>query len=544
MISITHPTARDMALYAVYLVVVIDIFASALSVPIMPFYVRDLCGCESMDAAASCADPVCNRLGGATASLGFMFSSFAIAQLISNAWLGPLSDAVGRKAILTLTLSGACIGAFASGLAPSYSWLVAARIFIGFCSGTMSTANAYIADISSIKERPTLMANMGTLLQLCFMFGPGVGAGLAELDRRAPFWVSAGTAVLALLIVQLYIRPPDEIFVSSEPTHEVAATGEKTGEETVKEDAAGQDPPQTDWGLIAVLALGALGSNTAMASLLTCQALYLQHLFGFGSLQFGFVMMGTATFSILVRLLIFSKVQTALGLMPTAVLGALMGTVTYVGYSTLDGSRASMYIFFALAGVGTVGSTFTGASVTPFFSQLGNRKNMGRVMSVSSMASSAGRVIGPPVFGALYSINPRFPYRVAALCTIGAAAVYALVALRTRPKSEVRPATPLAERDAARAMSLKRTPSGLEAQKVANATAELQELLAMTLQQRGYDLGNAAVVELLKQLLVDVLPVRADGCTDEQVLGAGMESVPESWSGASREHAHCHPHHA
>ena len=71
-----------------------------------------------------------------------------------------------------------------------------------------------------------------------------------------------------------------------------------------------------------------------------------------------------------VRLLIFSTVQTALGLMPTAVLGALRGTVTYAGYSTLDGSRASMYIFFVLAGVGTVGSTFTGASVTPFFSQV------------------------------------------------------------------------------------------------------------------------------------------------------------------------------
>ena len=80
-----------------------------------------------------------------------------------------------------------------------------------------------------------------------------------------------------------------------------------------------------------------------------------------------------------------------------------------------------------------------------------------------------------------------------------------------------RPATPLAERDAARAVSLRRTPSGLEALKVANATAELQELLAVTLQQRGYHLGNAAVVELLKQLIVDALPVRADGCTDEQV---------------------------
>lgn len=138
-------------------------------------------------------------------------------------------------------------------------------------------------------------------------------------------------------------------------------------------------------------------------------------------------------------------------------------------------------------------------------------------MSVSSMASSAGRVIGPPVFGALYSTSPRFPYRAAALCTLGAAAVYAYIAMRTRPKSEVRPATPLAERDSARAMSLKRTPSGMEALKVANATAQLQELLAVTLQQRGYDLGNAAVVELLKQLIVEVLPVRADGCTDEQV---------------------------
>jgi MFS family permease len=61
---------------------------------------------------------------------------------------------------------------------------------------------------------------------------------------------------------------------------------------------------------------------------------------------------------------------------------------------------------------------------------------MGRIMSVSSMASSAGRVIGPPLFGALYSTSPRFPYRIATLCTLAAAAVYTYIALRTRPKSE------------------------------------------------------------------------------------------------------------
>ena len=144
---------------------VIDIFASALTVPVMPFYIMKVCGCESVDDV-ECADPICNKLGGSSASLGFMFSSFAIAQLIANGWMGPLSDAIGRRAIFTITLGGACVGMIGSSMAPTYLWLVASRVFIGFCSGTMSTANAYIADITTPKERPALMANVGTLLQI------------------------------------------------------------------------------------------------------------------------------------------------------------------------------------------------------------------------------------------------------------------------------------------------------------------------------------------------------------------------------------------
>ena len=109
---------------------------------------------------------------------------------------------------------------------------------------------------------------------------PASSTRLPSSSKLARSWLATPTRTLTLTLT-LYPNP-----------------------NSVKEDAAGHAPAQTDWGLIAVLALGALGSNTAMASLLTCQALYLQHLFGFGSLQFGFVMMGTATFSILVRLLV------------------------------------------------------------------------------------------------------------------------------------------------------------------------------------------------------------------------------------------------
>merc|ERR1719272_1028481 len=139
MFSVTRPSPRDLALIGVYMVVVIDIFASALTVPVMPFYVSQVCGCESMDDT-SCEDAVCNQLGGPSTSLGFLFSAFAIAQLISNMWIGPLSDKVGRRSILVVTLGGSCVGMLGSSVAPTFTLLVASRVFIGFCSGTMSTA--------------------------------------------------------------------------------------------------------------------------------------------------------------------------------------------------------------------------------------------------------------------------------------------------------------------------------------------------------------------------------------------------------------------
>ena len=546
MISITRPSPRDLALIGVYMVVVIDIFASALTVPVMPFYVSQVCGCESMDDT-SCEDAVCNQLGGPSTSLGFMFSAFAIAQLISNMWIGPLSDKIGRRAILVVTLGGSCVGMLGSSVAPTFTLLVASRIFIGFCSGTMSTANAYIADITTPKERPALMANVGTLLQVCFMFGPGVGSGLAELDKRAPFWVGSFTSLLALIFSQIYLKPPEELFPGGVPTSadEPAAAADKGHKQG--EAKADSGPEHTDWKLVGMLALGALGSNTAMASLMTCSALYLQALFGFGSLEFGFVMMGQAFFSILVRTLVFKRIQERLGLMRTATVGALMGTFTYASYSMLDGSPASMYAYFVLAGVGTVGSTFSGSSVTPFFSTLGTRKNMGKIMGISGMMSSAGRVIGPPVFGALYTTNIRFPYRLAAACTLLAALVYGflatITAARDRASSAAAKTAPLAGQDGERErLQSVGGKAGGKAEKA--AVLALQELLAKTLAVRGYDLSQPTVVEHLKHLLEDALPLRVEGRSDEELLEEEIELVHGHQARLNRDHATYHPHHA
>jgi|EP00966_Prymnesium_polylepis_P217006 hypothetical protein len=146
------------------------------------------------------------------------------------------------------------------------------------------------------------MANMGTLLQLCFMFGPGVGAGLSQLDNRAPFWVGAFTSFFALTLAFLYVKPPEELFPNGVPPDPEdskktdAATPDGKGA-----SAAPADPEETNWKFVFITALGALGSNTAMSVMMVCQALYLHDIFGWGALEFGFVSMGTASASLIVR---------------------------------------------------------------------------------------------------------------------------------------------------------------------------------------------------------------------------------------------------
>eukprot|EP00326_Haptolina_ericina_P030208 CAMPEP_0181169556 /NCGR_PEP_ID=MMETSP1096-20121128/879_1 /TAXON_ID=156174 ORGANISM="Chrysochromulina ericina, Strain CCMP281" /NCGR_SAMPLE_ID=MMETSP1096 /ASSEMBLY_ACC=CAM_ASM_000453 /LENGTH=211 /DNA_ID=CAMNT_0023257025 /DNA_START=45 /DNA_END=680 /DNA_ORIENTATION=+ len=210
-----------------------------------------------------------------------------------------------------------------------------------------------------------------------------------------------------------------------------------------------------------------------------------------------------------------------------------MGTITYFGYSMLHSTKASMYVFFMLAGLGTMGSTFSASSVTPFFSNLGNKSNMGRIMSINSMCSSGGRVLGPPLFGILYSINIHFPYRVAALCTAVASSVYFLVYTIATPKKD-RPSTALAEKDSAKLKLNKH----MDIEALAKLTEALREIIT----ERGYDLSNPTVVDLIKEIMTTSLPPRTEGQSDEDVLREEAHHLHDHWDAMHKESAHYHPH--
>jgi len=234
-----------------------------------------------------------------------------------------------------------------------------------------------------------------------------------------------------------------------------------------------------------------------------------------------------------VRIFFFNKIQSALGLMNTATLGTMLGACAYLGYSFLDGGKFSMWLFFLLAGVGNIGLSFSGASITPFFSNLGNKSNMGRIMSINSATSSLGRVVGPPMFGAIYAWNIRLPYRLAALFTVVSAAVFFFMAVLTAKPTQAdeRPDKPLASEDG--------NQKKLDNKK---ALAELTELMKSTLVSRAYDLTSPQVVDYLKAIIDDALPLKVEGRSDEELLGKETEFLHSHWAEMNKQSVHAHPH--
>ena len=140
---ILEVTPRQRALFCVYAAVLIDMMGQALTLPTMPFYAQEL--------------------GATPAQLGTVFSAFAIAQVISQAWMGWAGDKIGRRAVLIMALIGPAFGFAASALAWDFYSLIAARVLLGLVSGCIATANAYVAEIVPLENRARLMAGLGAI---------------------------------------------------------------------------------------------------------------------------------------------------------------------------------------------------------------------------------------------------------------------------------------------------------------------------------------------------------------------------------------------
>ena len=126
-------------------------------------------------------------------------------QLIAAPALGDLSDRYGRRPVLIFSLLGTVVSFVMLALAHTLTLLFLARIVDGLSGGNISTARAYVADVTEPKDRARAYGLIGAAFGLGFIFGPALSGVLAKVSYTAPIWAAAGLTLVATAMAWLWL---------------------------------------------------------------------------------------------------------------------------------------------------------------------------------------------------------------------------------------------------------------------------------------------------------------------------------------------------
>lgn len=368
---------RKSALGVVYLTVFLDLLGFGIILPWLPYYAAEL--------------------GASGVGLGFLFTSYSMAQLLGASVLGRLSDRLGRRPVLLLSLLGSGVGMIASGLATTLAALCLARAMAGLFGGSISTAQAYVADVCAPHERPRFMGMVGASIGLGFVVGPALGALFISLggDFRDVAFTAAGLIFFNLGLAYFRLREPDR--------------------RTVKE--------RRPW--LESLSRPDL-RRVLVASFLS--------IFAFVGLETTFAFLGRDRFGLDTRS--FALVLTYVGVVLIIVQGGLIGPVSrrfgvrrvaVIGGSILGSSLALLPLAPSLAwalvvlGLVAFGQGLLGPTFSSLLSEMADVDEQGTVLGVGQSLSAAARALGPLVAGALFDLEAGLPYFVGGLLAISGA---------------------------------------------------------------------------------------------------------------------------
>lgn len=178
--SDASPASQPAALF-VFVTVIIDSIGIGIIIPVMPDLLTEL-GNRSLSQAAIWG--------------GYLSFLYAAMQFLFGPTIGNLSDRFGRRPILLFSLSALCIDYIVMGLAPTLWILFVTRAISGIAGATHSTANAYVADVTSPEKRTQNFGLIGAGFGLGFVIGPVIGGIAGEFGTRIPFFVAAVLAGL------------------------------------------------------------------------------------------------------------------------------------------------------------------------------------------------------------------------------------------------------------------------------------------------------------------------------------------------------------
>jgi len=176
---------KDKRIWIIFLIIFVNLLGFGIILPLLPYYV------ESFGAGAI--------------TIGFITATYSLFQIISAPILGELSDKYGRRPILLISVLGTAVSFGLLGIAQSIPMLFLARILDGATGGNISTAQAYIADITDKENRTQGMGIMMAAFSLGFILGPAIGGLLSVYGYALPAFVAGAVALLATILTYFFL---------------------------------------------------------------------------------------------------------------------------------------------------------------------------------------------------------------------------------------------------------------------------------------------------------------------------------------------------
>jgi MFS transporter, DHA1 family, tetracycline resistance protein len=359
----------------------VNLVGFGIIIPLLPFYAQ--------------------TFGASPLAIGLLFAAFSLSQLIASPLLGHLSDRWGRRPVLIFSLLGTVVSFVMLALANSLAMLFVARVVDGLSGGNITTARAYIADVSTEENRAKAFGLLGAAFGLGFIVGPALGAAFSHISYTAPIWAAAVITIVAVAMAWLWLP------------------------ETVHRAQAGRLPWRALGELLARAQLRVLLTIdfvywTAFAVYQTTFALFGARRFGFDAAHIGYLLSAFGFLGVVVQGAFVGPVVRALGERRTLGIGLLFAAAGWGGSALTH----SLPIFVAMLVPGAIGIGLCNATLSALISKSAGGNEQGRVQGAAGALESLGRTIGP-VWGngSLQRFGEGSAYGTAAIALIGAAAL-------------------------------------------------------------------------------------------------------------------------
>ena len=372
------------ALGILFLVVFVDLLGFGMVIPVMPLYAR--------------------QLGAPEVWTGLLSTGYSAMQFVFAPIWGRLSDRIGRRPVLLVSIAMTAVAFLVYGLAASFAVLLLARLFAGIATANIAIARAFVADVTPPEGRAKGMGMIGAAFGLGFVLGPALGGALSHHSIALPFYVAAGISALNFVAATFILPEPEQRTVREEAARaRFTAFFREMGRPGIRRVIFIY--------FLTVFAFSAMENTYAFLA---------EERYGLGRAGVSYLFAYIGLIVVIVQGGLIGPLNRRFGEQRLLVAGLVLQAL---GLAALPFGGAVPGLALATAPL-AIGSGLAQPSISSLISRFAREDEQGGTLGIGESASAFGRIVGPEAGTFTFGrISMAFPYLAGAALMALAAAI-------------------------------------------------------------------------------------------------------------------------